>query len=249
MTSDDVPGDLAELYDRYRPLLLSGVAALADMGMDVNPADGLDLVHAFFADALPRVLKRYDPSRGKFSTYLYGSFLRFVRWGIAREAKWKPVVVPLEEAMREPAPEEAPEEDQVDVIAAEEAIQRRLACALQRLPPTFQTVLEARLVERESERDIAKRMDLTRHAARQLVAEALGRAAVVMDQLEIIPVSLRPFALRLWRDEIPLMRVAKEFKLTRREGMKCHRRLVRKLISAATKLKNVPSVKERGRDD
>jgi hypothetical protein len=102
----------------------------------------------------------------------------------------------------------------------------RLAQVLERLPPGLCHILRSRLAG-ERERSIAKRLGVSRHTIRQSLAEALGRLAIAMDHAETIRADLRPFALRLWRDEVPLMKVAKELKLSRDEAYIRYRELVR----------------------
>jgi RNA polymerase sigma factor (sigma-70 family) len=241
MPSDDVPRDLAEVDERLTPMFVSVVTNLAAKGMTVEGVDPLDLVYDFYVKALPRVLARYDPSKARITTYLYGAFRLFAARRIAREKGRKEVLVPLEKVTEHVAAAAAVPGAETDRV---EALDQRLTAALARLPPEFRNVLDARLVRRENERDIAERLGLTRHAVRQQLAEAFGRVAVAMDHVETICPDLRPFALRLWRDEIPLMRVAKEMRLTRRAAQKLYRKLVRSLIAAARALEDVPSVHE-----
>ena len=246
MASDDVPRDLAEVHERFTPLLIAAAGDLAEEGLNVSPADALELVHDFYVVALERALTGYRPYLSKFSTYLYWAFRIFARRRIAREARLKDVLVPLEEGMEQPAAESSlpdAEEDPAEVI------DRRLTWALARLPQQCRSVLEARVVHRENERDIAERLGWTRHEVRQRLAEAFGRVAVLMDHGETIREDLRPFALRLWRDEIPLMRVAKEMGLTRRAAQKRYRKLVRSLVAAARALEDVPTAREMRRKE
>ena len=50
----------------------------------------------FYVEALPGLLERYDASRARFSTYLYGAFLRFARPRVVRSLRWKQLLVPLD---------------------------------------------------------------------------------------------------------------------------------------------------------
>jgi RNA polymerase sigma factor (sigma-70 family) len=224
LSRDDVPRDLAQIYVDYTPLLLSGVATLARKGLDINPGEGLEVIHDFYLEALPGLLERYDASRARFSTYLYGAFLRFARPRIIRSIRWKRLLVPLDDAIEHAAAlDEAPSEGAHDAVAA----------AIEGLPRALRDVLDARLTRHQSERDIAKTLGVSRYVVRQRLAEALGRVAVAIGHSETIRDDLRPLAMRLWRDEVPLMTVAKELGLSRREAWQRFRELIRTLSSAA----------------
>ena len=77
---------------------------------------------------------------------------------------------------------------------------------------------------------------MSRYFVRQRLAEALGRVAIAMDHTETIRADLRPFAIRLWRDEVPLMRVAAELGLSRRGAWKKFRELIGTLSLAVAGL-------------
>ena len=189
MSSDAVPRDSAEVHERFTALLLTAARDLAEEGIYVEFEEALELIQAFHADALKRALERYRPYRSKFSTYLYWAFRRFAQRRITREARLNDMLVPLEEGMAQPAPGWSAPDAEEDPA---ETIDRRLTCALERLPQECRSVLDARLVHRENERDIAERLGLTRHAVRQLLAEAFGRVVVLMDHAETIREDLRP---------------------------------------------------------
>jgi RNA polymerase sigma factor (sigma-70 family) len=221
---NQAPQGLAEVYEAYTPLLLSGVAALARKGLDINPGEGLEVIHDFYLEALPGLFERYDASRARFSTYLYGAFLRFARPRILRNIRWKRLLVPLDGAIEH-------------AIAFDETLseqsQQSVSAALERLPKPLRDVLEARLAQHQSERQIAKDFGVSRYVVRQRLAEALGRVAVAIGHAETIREDLRPFALRLWRDEVSLMQLAGEIGLSRHEAWQRFRELIRTLSVAA----------------
>jgi RNA polymerase sigma factor (sigma-70 family) len=224
LTPNEAPQGLAQVYEEYTPLLLSAVAALARKGFDINPGEGLEVVHDFYLEALPGLLERYDASRARFSTYLYGAFLRFARPRIVRSLRWKRLLVPLDDAIEYAiAFDERPSQES----------QQSVAAALERLPKPLRDVLEARLAQHQSERQIAKGLGVSRYVVRQRLAEALGRVAIVIGHAETIREDLRPFAIRLWRDEVPLMALAGELGLSRHEAWQRFRELIRTLSSAA----------------
>jgi len=241
---NDAPRDLAEAYDHYTPILVRSAGAMARKGMDVTPDECLELVHDFYADDFSRVLDTFKPSRGTFARYLSGAFKRFAIQKIKRNARYAELFVPLDDALDQPAPEpvdESSQEEPSDERPPEPTHAERLVQALPRLPPEFREILEARLAGCASERELAKRFGLSRFATRQRLAEAIGRAAVAVGHDETIGADLRPFAVRLWRDDIPLMQVAKEFNLSRHEAHERYCELVRSLLGAATAtLETVP---------
>jgi len=217
---------MTQALERCTPLLIAAVGAMARDGLDVMPGDALDLVHEFYADAMEGFLARHDPSLGTFTTYVFGGFRRFAYRRIGRRARARRLLVPLDdvldEAMKCPAREEAE-------TARIEADAQRFADALARLPLRFRQILEARLGGCETERDLAGRLKLSRHAVHDRLAEAFGRLAVALNHDETIRADLRPFAVRVWRDMIPLNQLAKELNLSRREMRKRYREMVRSL--------------------
>jgi DNA-directed RNA polymerase specialized sigma24 family protein len=231
------PGDLAQIHEQYGTMLLSAVPALVRKGFDVKLEDGTDLLHDFYLDALPGILDRYDPAF-KFSTYLYGAFVLFVRDRIERNERWNRLLVPLDEAIAQNVPAEEPEwEPPLDA-------ERRLAEAIKHLPAEPGLILKARLGG-ESVHCIAERLNTTRYLVRLTLAEALGRAAVAMRRGETIPVAYQALALRLWRDGARMTEVAEELGVTRREVKKRYRELLVALLPAVKALDEVRWLKTR----
>lgn len=219
--------DLERVYEEYTPLLLAAVGSLARKGYDVHPAEGLELVHDFYLEALPGLRERYDPAKGKFSTYLYGAFLRFARPRLLRNMRWKRMFVPFEDAVEHVAADEP---------GPSEALVAAAAKALSALPANLRTVVDGRLRRGESEREAARRLGVTRYEVRQRLAEALGRVAIALGQDEAIREDVRPLAVRLWRDEVPLMSVAIELGLSRQDARRHLHDLIRSLHAAAASL-------------
>jgi DNA-directed RNA polymerase specialized sigma24 family protein len=216
------------VYERYTPLLLAGLGRLAAKGYDVNPADALGVVHDFYVEALPGILERYDASRGSFATYIYGAFLHFARPRIVRELRWQRLLMPFDDAVEHAAGHGG--EKTADGLLDE------LAAAYGELPKPLRAALERRLAKGESERATARRLEITRYELRQRVAEALGRLAIAVGRDEAIPEELRGLAVRLWRDEAPLMQVARERGWSRQEAHAKLHALVRSLGAAAARL-------------
>src|ERR1051326_8031872 len=105
LPGNDVPRDLAEVHERYAPMLLSAVRALVKKGLDVKSDEYLDLVHDFYIEELPGALDRYDSGRGKFSTYLYRAFVYFACRRATRTTRQNELLVPLDEGRDEAVPE------------------------------------------------------------------------------------------------------------------------------------------------
>src|SRR5256885_14756221 len=139
--------------------------------MGISPSEAVDLIHDFYVDKLDDVLGTYKPSRGKFAPYLYGAFVRFAYKRIARDGRWKQILAPMDDVLKEPfvEPVETCEDDGGDDNAPDErdappSEQARLAGALDRLPAPFRKILQARLAGCASERELAQRQRPSRHA-------------------------------------------------------------------------------------
>jgi biotin operon repressor len=113
------------------------------------------------------------------------------------------------------------------------------------MPPDLREILQARLADCESEREIAASLGVSRRFVRDRLGEALGRLAIAMDRDDMIRADLRPLAVRLWRDEVPLAQVAVELNLSRREVWKRFKELVRAMGAAAAALEHALSPRER----
>lgn len=220
---------LERVYEEYTPMLLAAVASLGKRGYDMHPAEGLELVHDFYLEALPGLLVRYDESKAKFSTYLYAAFLRFTEPRLRREMRWRRMFVAFEDAIAHPLAPDVSEQSEILVAA--------VAGAIDALPPELRRVIDARVRRGESERETARRLNVSRYIIRQQIAEALGRIAIAIGEDERIPADLRPLAIRLWRDGESLMSVAADIGLTRQEVRAHLHALVRSLEAAAGSLK------------
>jgi hypothetical protein len=59
-------------------------ASRTRQGFLTPPADGLDLIHDFFADEWINLRRIYDPAKGSYRAYAYRAFVQFVRPRIVR---------------------------------------------------------------------------------------------------------------------------------------------------------------------
>jgi len=217
------PQSLEEVYQSCTPLLLSAIGRLIRGGYRIDPAMGLDYVHDFYLEALPGLFERYDPSLGRFSTYVYAAFLQFARPRIVRSMRWEGMLADLDRypAASKPAEREFP--DRLTDAAAS---------AFADLPRVPRNVLKARIVDGLSERETARRLGLSRYFVRQHTAEALGRLAIAMGEDGRIPEDVRPLAVRLWREEQTLMEAAAGLGWSRQQALAKFHELLEQVASA-----------------
>ena len=217
---DRAPRGLEEVYESCTPLLLSALGRLIRSGYRLDPSMGLDLVHDFYLEQLPGLFERYDHTKAQFSTYLYAAFLKYARPRIIRNMRLEGLMSDLE---RYPASSTEAEPEFPDRLT--EATEQ----AFEELPHDSRAVLKARIVDGLSERDTARRLKLSRYFVRQHLAEALGRLAVAIGQDALIPEDVRPLAVRVWRDEQPLMEAAGDLDWSRAEALSRYRELLRRI--------------------
>jgi RNA polymerase sigma factor (sigma-70 family) len=223
---------LEEVYEQFTPMLLSAVSHLARRGYAINPGEALDLIHDFYLEVLPKLRQNFDASKGAFSTYLYGAFLRYARPRIIRDSRARKMLMTLDESL---LPRSTAFEAVFEELAGDD-LDVRIAEACKSLPRDLRLVLDRKLTKNESEREIARGLRLSRREVRQRLAEALGRVAIALDQDDLVADSMRPLAVRLWRDQQSLMQVAADLGLSRREARQRYARLLVSLGSAVTSL-------------
>ena len=68
-----------QAYSQLMPLFFGALGRLARQGFVVSPADGMDLIHDFFAEAWGGLVAHYDPNKGSFEGYAYVGFVQFSR--------------------------------------------------------------------------------------------------------------------------------------------------------------------------
>ena len=212
----------AVAYRAHRPLLLSALAALARSGYEAPPIEGLALVHDFFVEAWPGLERRYDATRGAFSTYIYGAFLRFARPRIVRERRWREGLLPTSS--------EAIEDAHAD--PGERLDEARLARALTRLSPIEKRMLRARLGT-SGERAAAGRVGVTRHALRERSVEALAHLAAIFGEPGVIVDGGGDWTLMraLWADGLTVAEAALSLRRTEHQ-VRAGRQRILKILSA-----------------
>lgn len=165
----------ADEYGRYRPLLFRGLASLARQGYELAADEGLELVHDFFIEVWSGLHERYEPSKGAFSTYVFGAFLRFARPRIVKSRRWRERLVALEPRELDELGAPGPDKDRQ---AETDSLRRGLAC----LPDEDLKFLVRWLAVGSSERQLAKAVRLSRYRVRERLVGVLARLAVVMDE-------------------------------------------------------------------
>lgn len=215
--------DWRESYTRHRPLLFGALGKLARTGFVIPPDESLDLVQSFFAEAWPGLHERYDPSKARFETYLYGAFLRFARPRIKELQVWRSRLVDAVELHETLTGVSRSEPDLNARLDAELVTQ-----AIDRLPTLEREVLLAFVEAGESERAIATGLRVSRHRVREVLVDALGRVAVSVTQAsDVAPADWR-VALALWRDLLPPRAAAARLSLSLPQLRKARSRLFRR---------------------
>lgn len=187
-----------EAYRRYRRLLLGALARLARTGFAVQPEDGLDLIHEFFATSWQQVVDHYDPSHARkasFDTYLSAAFLRFARPRISRLRRWQ-------QQLCDPgtiAAVAAASGDGHAVHRVEDASVVR--ASIDALGAPLRDILRAYLSEPgTSERTLARSFGITRYRLREHLTDAFGTVAVRLNERGAISDADWDAANALWRD-------------------------------------------------
>lgn len=227
----EFPPSLEESYRVHRGLLVSALARLARQGFVVPPDEGLDFIHAFYADEWPRVVARFDASMARFSTYLFSAFTHFARGRVIRTWRHQRVLQSLGEARSlessSPGPEEFAERDEIRL-------------AMDRLPRADQQLLQARIVEGTSERGLAVKLGISRHELREACTSALGRLALALNRSSGIGRPEWTLADALWSEERSLDEAATFMGVGRIQIQATHRHLLEVLAATPKSSRDVP---------
>jgi RNA polymerase sigma factor (sigma-70 family) len=207
---------LEQAYSSLLPLFFAALGGLARQGFSVAPADSMDLIHDFFAEAWTGLERHFDEQKGSFGSYAYGAFVRFARPRIVRLRRWQNSLMGLEELAAIPAPR-LEDPGAVD--------QGRVRQALTRIPHREQEVLR-RYVDCEyaSERRLAGELGISRYRLREILVDALGQLAVSFDRPSGIPQHDWSVALALWRDRRTVDEAATVLHLTTQQVRSAYRR-------------------------
>lgn len=201
--------DIDQSYRELRPLFFLALGKLARQGFVTSPADGLDLIHDFFADEWEKVSRTYKPSRGSYRTYAYQSFVQFVRPRIVRIQRFQNYRLrpdEMESALKEPAATSPSPEVSYD----HQLVRGRIA----ELPELQRAILTEYVYSEKSERALAQAFSVSRHRLRELLVEGLGRVLVRLERPKAISLVDWQVALALWRDARSISQTAKYLHLT-----------------------------------
>ena len=180
-------------YTDLRRFLFGALARLARQGLIVPPDDAADIVHDFFVEVWPAVVRGYDPNRGKLEAYSYRAFVHFARPRIVRLRQWRSRLVKTSELARLAATPARLSESTRDTAA--------VADALAKLPPLHRDVLHAYLAsDLHSERALSEAFGLSRYRLRETLVEALGRVAVLLGEPGRIRQGDWEVARALWKE-------------------------------------------------
>lgn len=218
---------LEPAYNRLRPVLFRALAALAKNGFVAPATDALDLIHDFFLDAWPQVKANYDPGRGSLEGYVYVAFVHYARPQIVELKRlWNTLVDPawLGDV-------ESPGSIGQEVIPTPDL--DRWCIAMGRLATTDRRLLMQYLHEaRGSERSLARRLGLSRHAAREQLIRVLGEAVTKFGR----PPGTRHqdwrVAQAVWGEKRTIHETASLLGLTTEQVKRAHVRNVRIMASA-----------------
>jgi RNA polymerase sigma factor (sigma-70 family) len=199
---------LAEAYERHLGLLYTVLGELAEEGFPAHPADATDLMHDFLAESWTSLVSHYDPSQAQFTTYLRAAFKYFARKAITRSWHERNIVSSLEATRYEPA-FESPD----PTLTFEQSVD--IDRALKALPARQREVLRGYLARsHDSERELGRRLSLSRRSVHALLADALGRLVVQFARPEDIGPGDWSVARQLWRNGLSVAAIAHLLGLT-----------------------------------
>lgn len=211
--------NLSQAYTDIQPMLWSALARLGRQGYRTNPDDGLDLVHDFFLEAWRNLTKRYNPTLGKFTSYVYGAFLQFARRRIVEGARWQHHMMTLEDA-----PTEEADSDDYDKYSD---IERRVVhSAFRALPSRSREILRQRIILGHSEREVAALTALSRYAIKKATAESLAGLAVRLDKPRSIDSKDWALVQAIWKDGLTVPAAAQLLHMTTEQAKRSRNRLL-----------------------
>lgn len=212
--------DIDQSYRELRPLFFLALGRLARQGFVTSPADGLDLIHDFFADEWVKLGRTYKPSKGNYRAYAYQSFVQFVRPRIVRIQRFQNYKLrpdEVESALNEPAATFPNPEMSYD----HQLVRAKIA----ELPQLQREILTDYVYsDKVSERALAQTYSLTRHRLRELLVDSLGRVLVRLERPKEISVADWQVALALWRDARSISQTAKYLHLTEHQVRSANKR-------------------------
>lgn len=224
-------------YARFQGLLYRALSRLAEGGFAVPPDEALDLVHDFYVETRGELAHNYDPSRAKFETYVFASFVRFARPRIVRLTRLRAMLVEpseMDEFVSGIQTVGPPEIDRSDVEAARDAL---------RALPTEDRVLLTRYLDdsKPSERDLAAAFAMTRYQVRTRLVDALGAVSVHIGAARTFAEPDRSIAEALWAGKRSTRETAELLRLPITEIQAARRRMFLRLVQAVRGTREMPN--------
>jgi DNA-directed RNA polymerase specialized sigma24 family protein len=215
--------DASSARGHFRPLLLRITARLAAQGWFTRPEDGLDVIEDFFETQWAGLAQRYIESKAPAHSYVGRAYSYYARRHFAETRRWTNTLV-----------DSATLASLVDPTTAQEQFSESdrtaVADALTKLSSQAHQALLAYLAASgKHERDVARRLGITRHRLRSLVSDAFGRVVVAIGAASEFSGQDREIALLLWRDGLSVSRIADRFNLTAKEVQETRSRFLQRL--------------------
>jgi DNA-directed RNA polymerase specialized sigma24 family protein len=215
--------DASTARTHFRPLLLRITARLAAQGWFTRPEDGLDVIDDFFETQWTGLSQRYVESKAPAHSYVGRAYSYYARRRFAETRRWT-------NTLRDSATLAS----LVDSTSAQEQFaesdRQAVADALTKLSPQAREALLAYLAASgKHERDVARRLRITRHRLRSLVSDAFGRVAVAIGAAGEFSAQDREIALLLWRDGLSVSQIAGRFNLPAKEVQETRARFLERL--------------------
>jgi RNA polymerase sigma factor (sigma-70 family) len=224
-----------EDYEKYRPLLFSALARLAQQGYVAPPSEGLDLIHDFFIESWSGLKRRFEPSKGNFSTYTFAAFVRFARPRIVRSMRWQQNLYAPDDLTH------LAETHAQGLPAAELDLDLRIVRrALERMTQEDRNILKITLTAGLTQREAARRLNISRYHLRQNAADALARLASSINEPHAPQQPQWQVAKALWLEERDLAAVARRLNLQPSQIRTLRRRLLSTVASAVSDKRTEP---------
>ena len=181
-------------FEDLVPRFLGALRKLARQGLLSKTSEALDILHDFYLDAWSGVVRRYDPDLGPFDRYAIASLSRFARVRAIRDAS-------LRARLSRDWEREAWDTKTDDNLHLDE---ERVAQAVQQLSDEKRTLLALAYGDNLSDRDLARRFEVSRYIIRVRLAEALAAVAAQVDAPSVASTKEAALARALFVDGEPI---------------------------------------------
>jgi hypothetical protein len=182
------------VFADYERLLWRVLAHLAQLGYVLPPGESRDIIHDFYVEAWDDLVRRFDPQKGRFSTYLFAAFFRFARRRILRWHQWHGPLQSLKE-LADPKAGVPVDKEPID-----EPQLAAMRVALGKLSTVQRAVLSELLTGRVSERELATRHQMTRYRLQETLIDSIGQVMTELGENALPRTTEGQVALALWRD-------------------------------------------------